>query len=666
MPEYQGFWIYAHNGGNFDFLFLLRELIKKTWRYEIEITPIQSCMFMVVVTELEAPGGKQKRDAKWTFLDSARLMPLKLNQVGTTFGIGNKVELKMSYNDLAAPKNKAIMAKYLKQDCVLLHQSIVAFQKIINRLGGQLGATLPSTAIDVFRRKFLLKDIYTNRHFGGCPDYGKANRKSGKKNKSKQRGKSITQDHPIRNESRKHIHDPLVHRPILSGRGETINAGRIGTNGSGNTKRNHSNSIGRGKSNSEKTGNQGNVKLKKCTGCGHRWLREGYYGGRTEIFRMKYKPTKEHPIAYFYDINSHYPHCMLEAMPIGPAMVLKQNFKLKEIISNAKRMVGIVECTVEIPKNCYLPPLPYRNKGKLIFPTGRFRGHWDAVELAALPRVGGKIIKTHKSAWFDASPIFAPYIETLYKFRNKKAKNFNSGMSWIAKILMNSTYGKFAMKEDRTSIVVHPDELEGLTPIDLDSDVWTKETQLCANYVAPQLSIHVTALARIRLWEKMQDILDQGGRIYYCDTDSIVTSGVEIPTGAKLGQWELENKITRAEFVLPKLYLVETLEENEAKRKEKNLKIKAKGLGPGLPMGNLGDDLFAGQLSEKDFVRLCISQEPIKRHRLTKFKESLAAYSKEALSFPRVVATEKQLQSDYDKRVVLRGFNTRPLQISQV
>jgi hypothetical protein len=139
-------------------------------------------------------------------------------------------------------------------------------------LGGQLGVTLPATALDLFRRKYLRQWVYTNRHYVGCSEYG------------------------------------LI---------------------------------------------RGDDEKPDCHGCMHDFIREAYFGGRSEIFRMLFAPYvddkgKSIDSAVMLDYNSHYPNCMLEPMPVGEAMQY-ENLTEKEIYANAKHYTGIVECDVEIP-----------------------------------------------------------------------------------------------------------------------------------------------------------------------------------------------------------------------------------------------------------------------------------------------------------------------------
>jgi hypothetical protein len=613
-PAYSGYWIYAHNGGNFDFTFFLRRLMfspKLRRRFTVSVTPIGSCIVRFDVEErteglhraecvdplcrgcdasARAPDDRSKR-MKWTFVDSARLMPLPLNEVGEAFGIGKKVQIDISYDELAKPENTKSMRRYLEVDCVLLHKAITKMQFTLNTLGGQIGITLPSSALDLYRRKYQAEDIAASRHSITCPM------------RAKKRTKGIPPE------------------------GE-------------------------------------------CRGCLHKIIRASYCGGRTEIFRMKFQPytsnAKQIDTGDMLDISSHYPACMLEPMPTGDAIEL-MNLDEKAILSNAKNLVGFVECDVHIPDDCYLPPLPLKTQeGKLIFPTGNLSGTWNTSELKLLSRVGGKIVRSRQSLWYETTACFARFVRQLYKLRDKKSPTWNVGLDWIAKILMNSLYGKFAMVEERSRIVIHPDSPDGLACVDLEADIWTEECYVSADYVIPQLSAHVTALARARLWELLQHVLDKGGRIYYTDTDSEAISGVRIETGDGLGDLKHEGSFTRAEFTLPKLYLIEWTEKQKKskKTKEEKVTIKAKGLGPGIRLGEQGDDPLGGELSEAELFDMIRNGVPIERHRISKLREGLNAYAREKLLFPSIVTTPKKMRTTYDKRRVIDGCDTVPLRVN--
>lgn len=662
-PQFAGSWIYAHNGGKFDFGFFLPWLTapEQRDRFETEIIPSGSSMISISVKERHGKGvfgGATKRmkggkELKWTFVDSLRLMPIKLDSLGVTFGLGKKVSLPMTYDELAQPKNWPVAKKYLRKDCTLVFDAVTKMQEIINALGGNIGLTGPSTSLDLFRRKYLHEKIYTNRHWRKCPEYGKEYKK--------------------------------------------------GMQPSG-----------------------------ACRSCLHQFVRQSYFGGRTEIFRMNFMSRQwmdeareklEDPFAsitaaerklirdqlklaekmhdddisetpaYLFDINSHYPAMMLKPMPVGQAIEMEA-LSEEHIFSNARRFTGFVECEVWIPEDCYIPPLPVVAKtdhngklveadrtrmgdGKLIFPVGRFSGVWDTAELVLLKKVGGKILSSKRSVWMENEQVFEPFIRQLFKFRDKTQPDWDVGMDFIAKILMNSAYGKFVMREQREKIVVAPANTHNLTAFNFDANIWKEDVELSPSYIVPQLSAHITSLARARLWEIMTDVIAKGGRVYYTDTDSVVCSGVNLDTNAEIGGLKKENTITRATFTLPKLYLVETTEPNKKKKAEQNVKVKAKGMGAGITTTKGTriwksaheactsrddvEDILDGQLAEMDFHALVREGYVVTRYQLTQLKTNLKNMTNQACAFPRIVETTKAMRTRYDKRKILDDYNTSPL-----
>lgn len=84
--EYIGHWIYAHNGGNFDALYLIRWLMERSERFAIEVIPVQSTVLSLEVHEKRV----RRRQRKWTFIDSLRLMNASLDKLGKAFGLGGK------------------------------------------------------------------------------------------------------------------------------------------------------------------------------------------------------------------------------------------------------------------------------------------------------------------------------------------------------------------------------------------------------------------------------------------------------------------------------------------------------------------------------------------------------------------------------------------------
>jgi hypothetical protein len=185
-----------------------------------------------------------------------------------------------------------------------------------------------------------------------------------------------------------------------------------------------------------------------CLGCAHEFFRSAYYGGRTEVFQRK-------GTGWYYDVNSSYPFSMTKPAPIGDMFELEENEDFSRFAKDSERYVGFVRCTVEIPEDCYMPPLPLQHGGKLKFPAGRFSGTWDWTELKVLGRIGGKILHVEKSVWMKASPFLTAFVNDLYAMRKKDSPQYKGpALSEIAKILLNSTFGKFGMDQNRVEMVI--------------------------------------------------------------------------------------------------------------------------------------------------------------------------------------------------------------------
>ena len=304
----------------------------------------------------------------------------------------------------------------------------------------------------------------------------------------------------------------------------------------------------------------------ECEGCAHAFVRLAYYGGRTELFREIGRGLR------YFDINSSYPRSMLEMMPVGKPREVEAGTSLAALARLRKKGIGFIECTVEIPESCEIPPLPFRKDGKLVFPAGRFSGVWDYDELMLLydPLVKGRIVRVGRSLWYDQAPVFKDYIEQLWSFRNKSSPDYNEGLSEVAKLLMNALYGKCAQRPDRTQIVMPAD---GEWPDGYPSNgnpetapYWICDTYSDAAYIMPQLSAHVTTLSRIRLWKGMASVITPRwdpsqmkytrGHVWYCDTDSILCDVEVDDQGTALGQWkdEYPGLLLDGHFVLPKHY----------------------------------------------------------------------------------------------------------------
>lgn len=351
------------------------------------------------------------------------------------------------------------------------------------------------------------------------------------------------------------------------------------------------------------------------------WMLSGYYGGRTEIFHTN-------PIAgviRYYDFNSLYPSVMFgRDFPI----IGGHSFRVGDIETTE----GISEASVLVPRDLEIPYLPVRSKFGLIFPTGKFQGKWTNFELREAQKYGVKIEKIHKQMIFKG--VYRPFdqfVESVYGYRLKAQKENDLLLSDSAKLILNNLYGKFAQGNEITRLF--PYKKESLRTGDkvfrdlvLRDEVG--EYPVHSNVV---WSAYVTAYGRDKLYRGMLSAKAHGGRLLYCDTDSIIfEGGCDLPTSQKLGDLKLEGVWSWAHFKLPKLY-----------RLDGETKVtRAKGV-PRLS----ADDFFDKGIAE--------FKKP------NKLRESL----RRKLTPNEWVLTRKELRRKYDKRSIKRNGSTSPLNL---
>jgi hypothetical protein len=222
---------------------------------------------------------------------------------------------------------------------------------------------------------------------------------------------------------------------------------------------------------------------------------------------------------------------------------------------------GFVDATVTVSR-CHMPVLPCRTNNKLLFPFGRWRGVFSTVELR-LAEASRQLsrLEYHDSVYFRTRDIFSDYVNTLYAFRDKSNPNWELALDRMAKIALNSLYGKFGSTPIRETIHIRPtlddmiDKQMQQMPSSVTTDCYIERCERQAAYMLPQISAWITALGRCRLASAM---LEMGQDAYYCDTDAGLTTNTITGIGTGLGEWKNEypgDPIVYAYFLAPKVYV---------------------------------------------------------------------------------------------------------------
>lgn len=201
VREHRGCWFFAHAGGLADMEFVLDELLSEikrqagvgggkstttidrngikhtehqtgTWKIKASFSGSSAIIIHVI-----------KGKNAWHFVDSYWLLRDKLANIGKAIGIskGDTVEAKAwmsdrfgrvieDFDDLSQPEKVIfyrevpfpLLRDYNRLDCEILWKAIKQFEDEIYEEGGQLQQTIASTAMGLFRRRFLKKDIFTS------------------------------------------------------------------------------------------------------------------------------------------------------------------------------------------------------------------------------------------------------------------------------------------------------------------------------------------------------------------------------------------------------------------------------------------------------------------------------------------------------------------------
>lgn len=379
-------------------------------------------------------------------------------------------------------------------------------------------------------------------------------------------------------------------------------------------------------------------------------LRNAYFGGRTEIFRM-YAPEIKGKYYYYYDINSLYPFVMHEYdYPVSkPTVVLDP---LPNIFIENE---GITKARIISPDKLYIPVLPSKIKikqdTKLMFILGEYEGYWDNALLRKAKELGYQVTPL-KSFIFKTDYIFKDFVEHFYSI--KENSESNTPMYLISKLLMNSLYGKFGQRQDSEFMIKDPkpdeEEYEILDFVDLDTG-WVKVKQESkGKSFLPQISIHVTAMAQLKLLQAMEYILDKGYRVYYCDTDSITTDYPNMPVSKKLGDFKREKRLYSGIFLLPKTYKI--IDD------ERKIEIRAKGYNKNL-REKISKNAFENALLRNDTSGFDVISD--KKEML----RPLASFHRYK-TFNQLDYVRRSLQTKYNKRKILPDFDTIPFHLKEL
>ena len=356
--------------------------------------------------------------------------------------------------------------------------------------------------------------------------------------------------------------------------------------------------------------------------------RDMFYGGRTEVFspyvNVDFFPNMN---IHYYDVCSLYPYvCAFKTLPTGtPEHIFGTRIQRERLVNihHPNPYFGYVRCMVIPNRKCFLGLLPKRDPmtGRLEFPLTPMMGSWGTEELRIAIEQGYIIediyevyhwneenrsdkllrgyvafflqMKQEAEGWkkMGASSEDPPYEEKLRiqekvyqesgciaRIRIDQVKK-NPVRRQMAKIYLNSLWGKFCQKPSRTHYATihgyqqfadlwfHPHiDKATFSFRHLAHDTWKVKYETYENFIQPNAKYNIFLASKVTEWARCilhRQMLKIGPQhILYCDTDSILflyPKDGEKLEGCGLGQWINEypdKRIVRLYALAPKFYFL--------------------------------------------------------------------------------------------------------------
>jgi hypothetical protein len=273
-----------------------------------------------------------------------------------------------------------------------------------------------------------------------------------------------------------------------------------------------------------------------------------------------------------YDINSSFPFSMTLAQP---GCLREVRTTLPD--DDSDECIYLADVTIEVP-DMSLPPLPFRQQGRVFFPVGRWRAWFDSTDIRLAVREGCTIHKVHEVYVFEPFYDLRDFVLEIY---GRRAATKDAFRKLLYKYLLNCPYGKFAEGVWKQEMLINPDKIERDKLQLLQPGIWLAEKKATIAHRHVPISCHITALSRRLLYDYGKACYEQGKPSAYFDTDSLFTKA-DLPVDeTKLGALKLEKKLTWAEFFVPKIYRGEGFELGKEGQWKPIQITKAKGFSLG-------------------------------------------------------------------------------------
>lgn len=256
------------------------------------------------------------------------------------------------------------------------------------------------------------------------------------------------------------------------------------------------------------------------------------------------------------DVNSLYPSRMYYcAIPYGEPIYFKGMYCTNKIYNT---YIQNFNCIFEL-KDKHIPSIQLKNNISFL-PTEYVTSSKGEMVSLCLTNVDLELFMQqydiidieYIDGWMfkSSNTMFRDYIDKWNQIKIESTINKNNAMRTLAKLMLNSLYGKFGLNPNVCSKIPYYNN---------GKLSFTNDSPDIRNPIYIPAATFITAYARYTTITSAQKVYD---RFLYADTDSLHLSGTDLPDcldidNVKLGAWKHEATFTRARYLRQKSYIEE-------------------------------------------------------------------------------------------------------------
>lgn len=324
------------------------------------------------------------------------------------------------------------------------------------------------------------------------------------------------------------------------------------------------------------------------------YFRKSYKGGYTYV-NPKFQNKDLNQRGSTYDVNSLYPGVMYnEVLPYGMPLHFKGKYPCNE---EYPLHISHIKCKFKLKKG-FVPTIQLKNNSRFIGRDTEYLSdsgvervdlYLTSVDLeiflkhynvSRLEYIDGYMFKGRKG-------LFKKYIDYWIEIKIKAEKEGNKGMRQIAKLMLNSLYGKFAT--NTISDLKIPINVNGVNTLKSKMDIMDskiegfydditlkedRERELCYTPMACFITSYARKVTQSAIMENIDGFC-------YADTDSIhileKAKNIDIDS-TKLGAWKHEGDWSYAKFIRAKTYVEDIIIAEKGELQLVHLDVKCAGM----------------------------------------------------------------------------------------